>query len=123
MSSVSDRNQNSVHLYFDALVENDPDKVAELFAEDGLHVNPRDSDLFPGGAYGRDSVWVHWQSLFPKFDGMFFLIHELRATDREDKIFVRYSARSRLSGNVSWHESQYESTFTFNEAGEITLLC
>lgn len=119
MSQITERNKSTVKSFFKALEAEDVDQVAALFAEDGVHINPYHSGVFPEGAKGRDGVHAYWAPVFPNFDGMNFILHDLLAMEDETKVFVRYTGRIKLKDDAGWYENNYYSTFTFNAAGEI----
>ncbi|PSW17198.1 nuclear transport factor 2 family protein [Photobacterium sanctipauli] len=120
MSSLAEQNKQRVRDFFAAIEAENPEAIAALFAEDGLHINPYHSGVFPTGAKGREGIKAYWAPTFPNFDGMAFPIHELYAMEAGDKVFVRYTGRIKLKNSGGWYENEYYSTFKFNSNGEIT---
>lgn len=119
MMTSAERNKQTVQRFFEAIEAEDADSIASLFAPDGVHTNPYHCGIFPEGAAGREAVKAYWKPTFPNFDGMEFPIHDLLAME-DGGVFVRYTGRIKLKGDVGWYENEYFSTFGFNEAGEIT---
>jgi len=119
MTPNADRNKSTVGAFFAALEAEDPQAIAALFAEDGVHINPYHSGVFPTGAKGRAGIEAYWAPTFPNFDGMTFDIHDLRAMEG-DAVYVRYTGKIKLKNDAGWYNNSYYSTFAFNPAGEIT---
>lgn len=119
MSSRADRIKDIVKRFFNAIEAENPAKIADFFAEDGIHINPYHSDIFPEGARGKKEIHNYWQPTFPNFDGMAFNINELYAMEGEDKAFVSYTGIIKQKNNGGWYVNNYFSTFKFNESDEI----
>ncbi|WP_170328490.1 nuclear transport factor 2 family protein [Ruegeria arenilitoris] len=119
MTNNASRNKDAVRAFFKALEAEEPRTIAALFAEDGVHINPYHSGVFPTGAEGRAGIEAYWTPTFPNFDGMTFAIHELCAMEG-DAVFVRFSGKIKLKNYAGWYNNDYYSTFKFNAAGEIT---
>lgn len=113
------RNKSTVRAFFRALEAEDPRRVADLFAEDGVHRNPYHSGLFPEGAQGREGVYAYWAPTFGNFDGMEFVLTSLHAMQDPSWVFVRYSGKIRLKNDAGWYANDYYATFHFNSGGEI----
>lgn len=118
-NTSSHKNKETVKSFFKALEAEDASAVANLFAEDGKHVNPYHSGLFPEGADGRDGILAYWEPVFPNFDGMTFPIHELHAMEDPNIVFVKYTGNIKLKNDTGVYSNEYYSTFKFNELGEI----
>lgn len=119
MSEEATRNKATVRAFFGALETEDPDAVADLFAEDGVHRNPYHSGVFPAGAEGRDAIRAYWAPTFPNFDGMRFELHEVLATEDPRLVFVRFGGIITLKGGTGTYENDYYATFRFDEGGQI----
>lgn len=115
----STQNKNTVKAFFKALEVEDANAVASLFAEDGKHINPYHSGLFPTGAEGRKGIIEYWAPVFPNFDGMTFDLHELYAMEDPNIVFVKYTGNIKLKNDSGVYSNNYYSTFKFNDAGEI----
>lgn len=50
------QNKASVKTFFTALENENVDQLVQLFAEDGRHINPYASGLFPEGAHGNEEI-------------------------------------------------------------------
>ena len=121
MNMTSAQNHKTkVKAFFTALENEDAEAVSLLFAEDGQHVNPYASGIFPEGAKGRINILNYWAPVFPNFDGMTFEIQELLAMENPFKVFVKFEGRIKLKGGAGIYQNQYYATFAFNEEGLIT---
>ncbi|BDY05053.1 nuclear transport factor 2 family protein [Ferrimonas sp. YFM] len=120
MTSIAEINKERVRAFFKTLEAEDPKAVSEMFAEDGIHLNPYHCGVFPEGAKGPQGVYDYWAPTFGLFDGMSFPIHEIYAMEGGEGVFVRYSGRIKLKDDAGWYENDYYSTFKFNGQGKIT---
>ena len=119
-TEIAERNKASVQAFFKALEAENADAVANLFAEDAVHVNPYASGIFPEGAQGKEAIRNYWKPVFPNFDGMEFPIEELYAMEDPSMVYVKYQGRIKLKNAAGYYENDYYSTFKFDEAGLIT---
>ncbi len=115
----NERNKQTVRHFFEAIEAEDAGSIANLFAPDGVHINPYHCGMFPEGANGREAIKDYWEPTFPNFDGMEFPIHDLFAME-DDRVFVRYTGRIKLKDDAGWYENEYFSTFAFDKGGSIT---
>ena len=53
---IANKNKESVKAFFRALEDESVEQVVSLFAENGRHINPYASGLFPDGANGKDEI-------------------------------------------------------------------
>lgn len=120
MSKIAEQNKQTVRQFFNAIEAEDAELIASFFADDGVHINPYHSGLFPQGAKGKEAIRAYWAPTFPNFDGMSFPIDELYAMEGDDKVFVHYQGRIVLKGGEGVYENDYYSTFKFNAQGQIT---
>lgn len=118
--SISERNKALVKSFLKALEREDAKAVSQLFAQDGKHINPYHSGIFPKGAEGREAILQYWSPVFPNFDGMEFPIEELYAMENPSKVFVKFKGKIKLKNNAGFYENDYYALFTFNTKGEIT---
>ncbi|MCH4886901.1 nuclear transport factor 2 family protein [Acidaminobacter sp. JC074] len=116
--SIKDINKRLVREFFMNLEEGSAEGVANLFAEDGLHINPYASGLFPEGVKGRDAIKKYWEGPIENFDGMTFPIDEIYAMEDEKIVFVKFTGNINLKdGGV--YSNDYYSTFKFDDNHEI----
>lgn len=120
MPTKAENNKATVVAFFKAIEAEKPKLISALFADDGVHINPYHSGVFPEGAKGREAIHRYWEPTFPNFDGMKFPIHELHAMEGGNMVFVKYTGQIQLKDDAGVYENDYYSTFKFNEAGEIT---
>ncbi|MEO1261195.1 MAG: nuclear transport factor 2 family protein [Bacteroidota bacterium] len=118
--SLAEQNKNRVRKFFKTLEEENVDALVSLFAENGQHVNPYHSGLFPTGAKGKNEIKEYWAPVFPNFDGMEFPIEELYAMEDPNIIYVKFRGKIKLKNNAGYYENQYYSIFKFNAEGLIT---
>lgn len=114
------KNKENVKAFFKALEAEDANAVAVLFAENGKHINPYHSGIFPTGAEGKEAIRNYWAPVFPNFAGMTFPIHELYAMEDPNIVFVKYTGNIQLKDNAGVYSNDYYSTFKFDEEGKIT---
>ncbi len=117
---IAEKNKQSTKAFFKALEDENLNSLLELFAEEGKHINPYASDLFPEGANGKEEIRKYWAPVFPNFEGMEFPIEEIYAMENPSMVFVKYKGRIKLKNDAGYYENDYYSTFKFNEAGLIT---
>ncbi|MEM9328464.1 MAG: nuclear transport factor 2 family protein [Bacteroidota bacterium] len=120
MNNTANNNKSAARAFFQALEKEDVDALVALFTDDAQHINPYHSGLFPEGAIGIEGIRQYWAPVFPKFDGMEFLIEELYAMENPNVVFAKYTGKIKLKDGVGYYENNYYSTFKFNEAGLIT---
>ncbi len=117
---IAEQNKATVRQFFRALEREDIDAFVDLFAVDGVQLNPYNGGVFPTGANGKEELLAYWRPVPGNFDGMRFPIDELLATEDPNIIFVRYRGEITLKGGRGQYNNHYYSTFRFNDAGEIT---
>ncbi|MCK8520129.1 nuclear transport factor 2 family protein [Aquimarina sp. D1M17] len=117
---IATKNKVTVKAFFRALEEENVDALVDLFANEGKHINPYDSGLFPKGANGQEEIRAYWTPVFPNFDGMSFPIEEIYAMEDPRMVFVKYTGNIKLKNSESVYSNNYYSTFKFNDHGKIT---
>ena len=117
---IAKRNKEAVRNFFTALEKEDVNALVELFDENGRHVNPYASGLFPEGANGSREIRQYWEPVFPNFDGMSFPIEQIYAMENPSIVFVKYTGQIKLKDGAGVYENNYYSTFQFNPEGKIT---
>ena len=117
--STAEQNKNTVRQFFEALEKENINSLVSLFAENGKHINPYHSELFPTGANGREGIRAYWEPVFPNFDGMEFPIEEIYAMEDPNIVYVKYKGIIKLKEDTGYYKNDYYSTFKFNAAGEI----
>ncbi|TKG89647.1 nuclear transport factor 2 family protein [Puteibacter caeruleilacunae] len=118
-NEIAERNKANTLAFFKALEDMNTDAVVDLFAEDGIHINPYASGIFPDGTKGHAGIKAYWEPVFPNFEKMEFPIDELYAMEDPTVTFVKYKGKIKLKNDVGWYNNDYYSTFKFNEEGKI----
>ena len=119
-SEVAERNKANTLAFLKALEAMDADAVVNLFAEDGVHINPYASGLFPEGTKGHEGIRAYWEPVFPNFEKMEFPVDEIYSMNEEAMTFVKFEGRIKLKNDAGWYNNDYYATFKFNEKGKIT---
>lgn len=120
IKDISEKNKRSVLNFLKALGNKNMDKVVNLFAEDGVHINPYSSGLFPEEAKGKDGIRSYWEPVFPNFGKMEFPVDEIYAMEDPTIVFVKFKGKIELLNDAGYYNNDYYATFKFNEEGEIT---
>ncbi len=116
---IGERNKRAIETFFQALEQEDIEALVELFAEDGVQINPYTGGVFPEGAQGKDELLAYWAPVPSNFDGMEFLVEELLATEDPELVFVRYRGEITMKDGAGVYRNNYYSTFRYNDAGKI----
>lgn len=116
---IAAMNKANTRDFLKALEAMDVDAVVDLFAEDGIHINPYASGIFSDGAKGQKAIRAYWEPVFPNFESMQFPIEEIYAMEDPSRVFVKFSGKIELKDNNGWYNNQYYATFKFNENGKI----
>ena len=119
-NQISDRNKANTRAFLKALEDMNIEAVVDLFDEDGVHINPYASGLFPEGTKGKDGVRAYWAPVFPNFEKMEFPIEDLYAMEDPSVTFVKFEGRIKLKNDAGWYNNDYYATFKFNDEGKIT---
>ncbi len=117
--TIAEQNKKAVRTFLKALETENIDELVALFAENGKHINPYHSDIFPKGANGREEIRAYWTPVFSNFDGMEFPIEEIHAMEDPHTIYVKFQGNIKLKGNGGHYKNDYYATFQFNEEGKI----
>lgn len=116
--TIAIRNKALVKEFFKCLEDGDAQKIASMFAEDGIHINPYASGLFPSRVQGQDAIKAYWKAPIENFGKMLFPIDKIYAMETGDIIFVKFTGRIELSTG-GLYLNDYYSTFKFNEQHKI----
>ncbi|MCE3007908.1 MAG: nuclear transport factor 2 family protein [Bacteroidetes bacterium] len=117
---VATRNKSTARAFLKALENENIDEVVAIFAENGRHINPYASGIFPSGAAGREEIRAYWTPVFPNFDGMSFPIDEIYALEDPSQVYVKFKGRIKLKNQAAYYENDYYAFFRFDENGLIT---
>lgn len=117
---TADQNKATTRKFFELVEKEDIKGMAELFAKDGIHVNPYHSGMFPDSAIGRQAVYEYWAPVPDKFDGLEFSTQEIYAMEDPKVVYIKYRGKIKLKDDTGYYRNQYYSTVKFNEAGQIT---
>lgn len=112
-------NKEVVKRFFTCLEEGNAKAVAELFSEEGVHINPYASGLFPEGTSGRRAIETYWQGPIDNFESMRFPLEEVYSMKETAMVFVKFKGHVVLK-DQSVYSNDYYATFKFNENHEIT---
>lgn len=116
---TGEQNKNTVRQFFTLLAEENADAIVNLFAENGKHINPYHSNLFPTGAEGKEGIRAYWTPVFPNFDGMEFPIEEIYAMEDPSMVYVKFKGKIKLKENAGYYQNDYYALFKFNTEGKI----
>ena len=116
---VAERNKQTVRTAFRLLEKENIAAFVDLFADDGVQINPYHGNVFPKGASGKQDLLSYWKPVPQRFDGMKFEIEQLLATEDPNIVFVRYRGEIRLKDDAGVYRNEYYSTFRFDRSGKI----
>lgn len=117
--SNKEQNKNNVLNFFKYLEEGNAEKAANLFDENGIHLNPYSSGLFPEKVEGRKRIKEYWEGPIANFDGMEFPIDELYAMEDESIVFAKFTGNIKLKNNAGIYSNDYYTIFKFNDQSKI----
>ena len=120
IKDISEKNKRSVLNFLKALEDKNTDKVVNLFAEDGVHINPYSSGLFPEGTKGKDGIRAYWEPVFQNFEKLEFPVDKIYAMEDPTVVFAKFKGKIKLLNDAGYYNNDYYATFKFNEKGEIT---
>ena len=118
-TEIGERNKQSVLNFLMAIENKNVDDIADLFSEDGVHINPYASGIFPEGTKGKDGVRDYWEPVFPNFEKLEFPVDEIYAMEDPTMIFIKFKGKIKLLNDSGYYDNDYYATFKFNEKGEI----
>lgn len=118
-AEITERNKANTLAFLKALEDMNVDAVVDLFAEDGVHINPYASGLFPEGTKGKDGIRAYWVPVFPNFEKMEFPVDFIYAMEDPTMTFAKFKGRIKLKNDAGWYENDYYATFKFDENGKI----
>lgn len=112
-------NAETVKLFFQLLEEEKIEEFANLFAENGKHINPYHSDLFPAEIAGRSNIYDFWKGVPGNFDGMAFPIEKVMPFEDPSMIAVKLQGKINLKGGAGVYQNDYLCLFHFDASGKI----
>lgn len=115
-----ERNKANTLAFLKALENMDVDAVVNLFAKDGVHINPYASGIFPEGTKGHDGIRAYWEPVFPNFEKFEFPVEEVYSMNEASMTFVKFEGKIKLKNDAGWYNNNYYATFKFDEEGKIT---
>jgi len=116
--NISTENKEVVKSFFRFLEQNDAEGVANLFAEDGIHINPYASGLFPESVRGRTGIKAYWEGPIANFDGMTFPIEQLLSME-DNMVFVKFTRNINLKDG-GLYSNDYYATFKLDSEHKIS---
>lgn len=119
-TEIATQNKANTLAFIKALEAMDVNAVVDLFAEDGVHINPYASGIFPEGTNGKEGVRAYWEPVFPNFEAMEFPVDEIYAMEDPSMVFVKFEGKIKLQNDAGWYNNNYYATFKFNKEGKIT---
>ena len=87
---TAERNKAATLAFLKALENKDTDAIVNLFAEDGVQLNPYASGIFSEGAKGHSEIRAYWEPVFPNFEKMEFPVEEIYAMEDPSVTFVKF---------------------------------
>lgn len=117
---IAERNKATVRMFFDLLENENIADFVDLFADNGVQINPYTGGVFPSGAEGKAALLEYWTPIPNRFDGVRFPVAELLATENPNIVFVQYNGELVLADDAGVYRNGYYSTFRFNSGGKIT---
>ena len=117
---VAERNKEAVRTLLKLLEDENIPAFVNMFAADGVQVNPYTGGVLPEGAKGKEGLLAYWSPVPDRFDGMKFTIEELLATEDPSVVFTRFRGELKLKDGAGVYTNNYYSTFKFNDEGLIT---
>ena len=118
--NIGEINKSKVLAFLQGLEEGNAEKVANLFSEDGVHLNPYHSGLFGDKVEGRENIKTYWEGPIANFDGMAFPIDYIYYTEDQSLVFTKFTGNVTLKDNQGIYSNNYYATFKFNDNNEIT---
>lgn len=118
-NKIAERNKTNTLAFLKALEEMNVNAVVDLFAEDGVHINPYASGLFPEGTKGHEGIRAYWEPVFPNFEKMEFPVEEIYTINEVSMTFVKFEGKIKLKNDAGWYNNNYYATFKFNDEGKI----
>lgn len=118
-NEIADRNKTNTKAFLKALEDMDVDAVVDLFAKNGVHINPYSSGIFPEGTKGHDGIRAYWEPVFPNFEKMEFPVEEIYAMEDPYMTFVKFKGAIKLKNDAGWYRNDYYATFKFDSEGKI----
>lgn len=119
-TEIAERSKANSLAFIKALEDKNVDALVDLFAEDGVHINPYASGLFSDGVNGHDEIRKYWEVPFSNFPSMKFIIHETVAMEDPSRTLIRCKGKIEMPNNGGWYDNDYYLTFKFNDEGKIT---
>lgn len=113
------RNKKVVRSFFKPLESENADELANLFTDNGRHINPYHSGIFPKGAEGKEAIKAYWSPVFQNFDGMEFPIEEIYSIENSNMVFVKFKGNIKLKNGAGYYRNDYYALFTLDTKGKI----
>lgn len=114
-----DQNIQTVQTFFRLLEEEKIREFSNLFAENGKHINPYHSGLFPPEISGRENIYAFWKPVHGNFDGMAFPIEDIMPFKDPHMIAVKLKGKLKLKGDAGLYQNDYLCLFYFDKQGKI----
>jgi ketosteroid isomerase-like protein len=116
----SKQNIETVRRFLTFLEQENIPAFLDLFAPDGIQLNPYASGLFPAEVKGREALEAYWQPVPGRFDGMRFPIEEIFPMEDPLLVVAKFKGVITLKNNAGTYNNDYFCLFRFNEQGQIT---
>lgn len=118
-SVTAARNIATVKKFLRLLEEEKISEYIDLYAEDGMQINPYASGLFPDTVRGKEALTKFWEPVPARFNGMQYPIEKIMAMADPSQVMVQFKGIIHLKNNAGQYNNQYLGLFYFNEKGKI----
>lgn len=114
-----ERNIGAVKQFLTLLEQENIPAYLDMYAPEGMQVNPYASGLFPDTVKGRAALEAFWTPVPDRFERMQFPIDEIFPMDDPALVLVKFKGIIQLKGNTGFYNNDYLCLFKFNTAGKI----
>lgn len=113
------RNIATVKQFLRLLEEEKISDYINLYAEDGMQINPYASGLFPDTIRGKEALTKFWEPVPARFNGMQYPIERIMAMQDPDWVLIQFKGIINLKNNAGQYNNQYLGLFHLNATGKI----
>ena len=114
-----ERNIKTIYSLLRFLEQRKIKEYSELFAENGKHVNPYHSGLFPAEISGQKDIYKFIKNTSENFSEIRFPIKEIMTFEDPKKLAVRFFGKLKLKNGSGFYENDYLGIFYFDDQGKI----
>ena len=117
--STKQQNIETVKHFLALLEQENIPAFLDLFAPEGMQINPYASGLFPDTVKGRTALEAFWTPVPARFDGMQFPIEEIFPMEDPALVLVKFKGIIKLKDNAGTYNNHYFCLFKFNDQGKV----